>query len=264
MARLAVLSFSDGRERVHRDLVDGFTSAEGALTAALSEAGHDVLAREGIVHTSEGALAEARRIADCAPGPDDLRTTASGRSRTSRCSPRARRPARCCCSRTSTRSTPAWSACSPRPGRSTRSAASTGAPGATSRDPGVRRADRRARPAPAPRSAACAGSTFGRIGGRPMGMYTAVANADQWMRQFGVDVEEIDQWEIVRRCESVDARRASTPRASGWSARGRRPLRRRPADAGAARAPDPLLLRDARADRRVEARLLRHQGASPS
>ena len=26
------------------------------------------------------------------------------------------------------------------------------------------------------------GSTFGRIGGRPMGMYTAVANTDQWMR----------------------------------------------------------------------------------
>ena len=51
------------------------------------------------------------------------------------------------------------------------------------------------------------GSTFGRIGGRPMGMYTAVANTDQWMRVFGVDVEEIDQWELVRRSESVpDAR----------------------------------------------------------
>ncbi|MFI5587632.1 L-fucose/L-arabinose isomerase family protein [Amycolatopsis sp. NPDC051758] len=48
------------------------------------------------------------------------------------------------------------------------------------------------------------GSTFGRIGGRPMGMNTAVANTDQWQREFGVDVEEIDQWEIVRRAEAAD------------------------------------------------------------
>ncbi|GAB3903615.1 L-fucose/L-arabinose isomerase family protein [Kibdelosporangium lantanae] len=49
------------------------------------------------------------------------------------------------------------------------------------------------------------GSTFGRIGGRPMGMNTAVANTDQWQRQFGVDVEEIDQWEIVRRTDLAPA-----------------------------------------------------------
>jgi L-fucose/D-arabinose isomerase len=49
------------------------------------------------------------------------------------------------------------------------------------------------------------GSTFGRIGGRPMGMNTAVANTDQWQRQFGIDVEEIDQWEIVRRAEAAPA-----------------------------------------------------------
>jgi L-fucose isomerase len=48
------------------------------------------------------------------------------------------------------------------------------------------------------------GSTFGRIGGRPMGMYTAVSNSDRWLDQFGVDVEEIDQWEIVRRAGDVD------------------------------------------------------------
>ncbi|GAA2432863.1 L-fucose/L-arabinose isomerase family protein [Actinomadura vinacea] len=56
------------------------------------------------------------------------------------------------------------------------------------------------------------GSTFGRIGGRPMGMYTAVANTDQWMDTFGVDVEEIDQWEIVRRSELVDPGRAAKGR----------------------------------------------------
>ena len=74
------------------------------------------------------------------------------------------------------------------------------------------------------------GTTFGRIGGRPMGMYTAVSNTDQWMRQFGVDVEEIDQWELVRRSETVDAEsRPRGPRVAR-AARGGRALRRRAAD----------------------------------
>jgi L-fucose isomerase len=58
------------------------------------------------------------------------------------------------------------------------------------------------------------GQTFGRIGGRPMGMNTAVANTDQWQRQFGVDVEEIDQWEIVRRAEAAD--KAEKVRGREW------------------------------------------------
>jgi len=58
------------------------------------------------------------------------------------------------------------------------------------------------------------GSTFGRIGGRPMGMYTAVADADQWISEFGIDVEEIDQWELVRRSGSVSAARVAA--AADW------------------------------------------------
>jgi L-fucose isomerase len=58
------------------------------------------------------------------------------------------------------------------------------------------------------------GSTFGRVGGRPMGMYTAVANLDEWIHRFGVDVEEIDQWEIVRRADQVDA--GDVRRAREW------------------------------------------------
>lgn len=49
------------------------------------------------------------------------------------------------------------------------------------------------------------GETFGLFGGRPMGMYTAVANLDQWISHFGIDVEHIDQWEIVRRAELAPA-----------------------------------------------------------
>ncbi len=58
------------------------------------------------------------------------------------------------------------------------------------------------------------GSTFGRFGGRSMGMYTAVARTDEWMRRFGIDVEEIDQWEIVRRAGLVEGSRVT--RAREW------------------------------------------------
>ncbi len=47
------------------------------------------------------------------------------------------------------------------------------------------------------------GETFGCFGGRPMGMYTATVGADVWARIFGVDIEHIDQWEIVRKAETI-------------------------------------------------------------
>src|ERR1035441_7224853 len=52
------------------------------------------------------------------------------------------------------------------------------------------------------------GCTFARVGGRSMGMYTAVGRTDEWMRRFGIDVEEVDQWEIVRRSALVPASQA--------------------------------------------------------
>ncbi len=58
------------------------------------------------------------------------------------------------------------------------------------------------------------GETFGLFGGRPMGMYTAVANTDQWMELFGIDVEHIDQSEIIRR--SAEAPDAEVERAFEW------------------------------------------------
>ncbi|MHB1454076.1 MAG: L-fucose/L-arabinose isomerase family protein [Saccharofermentanales bacterium] len=52
-------------------------------------------------------------------------------------------------------------------------------------------------------TAACAvgrlkGQTFGNFGGRPLGMYTAVSNLEQWQKEFGIDVESIEQEDIVR------------------------------------------------------------------
>lgn len=41
------------------------------------------------------------------------------------------------------------------------------------------------------------GLTFGCFGGRPLGMYTAVSNPDQWQCLFGIDIEHIEQHDIV-------------------------------------------------------------------
>lgn len=48
------------------------------------------------------------------------------------------------------------------------------------------------------------GQTFGNFGGRPLGMYTAVSNLDQWQRQFGIDVDNIEQEDIVRYGHAAD------------------------------------------------------------
>ena len=151
------------------------------------------------------------------------------------------------CSPRSTRSTREWSGCWPARVRSTRSGAGTGVSGETSTDPDVGAAlDVQIRAAAA--VAALAGSTFGRIGGRPMGMYTAVAHSDTWLEKFGVDVEEIDQWEIVRRSETIDSGRVSNARrwleqhAAGVHYDGAQ------LTPEATRTTDPLLLRDARVD----------------
>jgi len=47
------------------------------------------------------------------------------------------------------------------------------------------------------------GQTFGLVGGRPMGMYTATADPAQWLKTFGVDVEHIDQGELIRLAPEV-------------------------------------------------------------
>lgn len=58
------------------------------------------------------------------------------------------------------------------------------------------------------------GSIYGLIGGRSIGMNTGVPDTIQWMRQFGVDVEHIDQLEVVRRAELVPA--AEVERGYEW------------------------------------------------
>jgi len=45
------------------------------------------------------------------------------------------------------------------------------------------------------------GMTFALIGGRSLGIDTAVADPALWMKKFGIDVDHIDQFELVRRAE---------------------------------------------------------------
>lgn len=57
------------------------------------------------------------------------------------------------------------------------------------------------------------GCTYGNFGGRPMGMYTAVANLDQWQSLFGVDVEDLEQGDIVRAGDKIPQKTVSRARA---------------------------------------------------
>lgn len=49
------------------------------------------------------------------------------------------------------------------------------------------------------------GQTFGLFGGRPLGMYTAVSNLDQWQQMFGLDVEHVEQQDLVACSQQVEA-----------------------------------------------------------
>ena len=58
------------------------------------------------------------------------------------------------------------------------------------------------------------GQTFGTFGGRPLGMYSAVANLDQWQQIFGVDIEFNEQSDIVSYAERVP--KADVDNAQKW------------------------------------------------
>ncbi|MGH8794080.1 MAG: L-fucose/L-arabinose isomerase family protein [Stackebrandtia sp.] len=202
MARIGVISVSDGRSYVQEGIADFTAGYEDRLAAALEAAGHEVVRGEEQLTSNAVAVSTARKVAaagvdltilhyavwafphftmlaaDALPGPLLLLSTidpvqpgmvgmlAAGGA----------------LDQIGRRHTRLWG--------DPDDAALIEAIGT--------------RAAAAAATGALRGSTFGRIGGRPMGMYTAVANADQWQREFGVDVEEIDQLEIVRRAEAAD------------------------------------------------------------
>jgi L-fucose isomerase len=56
---------------------------------------------------------------------------------------------------------------------------------------------------------ALVGQTYGMFGGRSLGISTGTADTAQWLRLFGVDIEQIDQLELVRVANMIDAERVS-------------------------------------------------------
>jgi L-fucose/D-arabinose isomerase len=58
------------------------------------------------------------------------------------------------------------------------------------------------------------GSVFGLFGGRSIGMNTGAVSSQEWMRRFGVDVEHIDQLQIVDRARKAEPEEVE--RAYAW------------------------------------------------
>ena len=58
------------------------------------------------------------------------------------------------------------------------------------------------------------GQTYAHIGGRSLGIETAVADPALWMETFGLDVDHIDQMELVCRAEADERLAASVQ--SNW------------------------------------------------
>jgi L-fucose isomerase len=210
VAKIGLLTFSDGREFVQRDLTAMNQGFESRLRERLVADGHEVVCGEEIVWTSELAQREARRL------------TASGCEATIfNYAVWAFPHFTAIASQFAPGPILAFSNVNPgSPGL----VAMLAAAGALDQlgvdfsrawgdiaDDGVYAKIRRF-----VRSAGVVnqlrGETYGLIGGRPMGMYSAVSNGDQFMRQFGIDIEHIDQWEIVRRSETVDPSRARAGR----------------------------------------------------
>jgi L-fucose isomerase len=212
MVKVAVMTMSDGREHVHREIEPFERAAEARIVESLERHGHDVVTGAMPVHSNESAVTVGRELA--AHHPDltlisipvwafphftmmAARETASPVALFSNVDPAypgmvgmlAGGGALDQIGRVHER---AWGSID---------------------DPEVeRRLDELARAGAAARR--LRGSTFGRIGGRPMGMYTAVSPSELWLQKFGIDVEEIDQYEVVRRCEDIPD--ADVSRARAW------------------------------------------------
>lgn len=205
MAKVGLLTVSDGRASVHGD-VGGFAAGvESRIAAALAESGHTVVRAAEVVWTNELAVSEARRIADGRPDLTILNIPVWAFPHFTMLAARELRGPLLLFSNVDP-GYPGMVGMLAAAGALDQIGRAHGRVWGEIEDAAVgARIDDHVRGGAA--AEALRGTTFGRIGGRPMGMYTAVSNPDQWLRQFGVDVEEIDQWELVRRSDAVDAAR---------------------------------------------------------
>ncbi|MBE9375644.1 L-fucose/L-arabinose isomerase family protein [Saccharopolyspora sp. HNM0983] len=210
MARIGLISISDGREHVHRRNAEFIQSKQDALVRALRAAGHEVVVGDDLVADNVLATSVARGVAAA-----DVDVTVlyyavwSFPHFTMLAADATRSPLVLVASTDPTEpglvGMLAAGGALDQIGRT--HARAWGAPDDAAL---VERIGVQATASAAVRG--LRGATFGRFGGRPMGMNTAVANTDQWQREFGIDVEEIDQYELVLRAERADPGEAKKAR----------------------------------------------------
>ena len=201
--RVGILTFSDGRKYIHEDLLATNQRYQDGLARALEATGEvDVVCGEDIVWNNEVANREGKRLAAhgvdltilnyaiwCYPHLTALATAHAPGPYLLFCNINPSEPGMVGMmaaagtldqlGRTHTR---VWGAIED-PGVLARVLSFVRAAGAV----------RRLR-----------GQTFGLFGGRPLGMYTAVANLDQWQSMFGLDVEHVEQEDVVRVARDVE------------------------------------------------------------
>ncbi|MGH3574294.1 MAG: fucose isomerase, partial [Pseudonocardiaceae bacterium] len=183
MARVGLLSFSDGRDFVHADIKTFSLDVESRIAQALEAAGHEVIRAAEPIWTNTMASTEARRVADARPALTIFNYAVWAFPHFSMLAAAA---------------TPGplllFSNIDPQfPGMVGMLAAGGGLDQVGRQHTrvwgDVADSEVRDRVLETVRAAAAvsklSGSTFGRFGGRPMGMYTAVADTDQWMSTFG-------------------------------------------------------------------------------
>ncbi len=211
MATIGLLTVSDGRASVHRDVGRFAAEVETAIAGVLEGAGHTVVRAREVLWTNELAVAEARRLAGYRPDLTVINIPVWAFPHFTMLAARETPGSLLLFSNTDPRY-PGMVGMLAAAGALDQIGRSYGRAWGDIEDPAVfRRIQEHALAAGA--TSSLSGSTFGRIGGRPMGMYTAVSNPDQWMRQFGVDVEEIDQWEIVRRSSEINGSKVAAARS---------------------------------------------------
>jgi L-fucose isomerase len=210
MTKVGLLTVSDGRPSVHQEVTGFSAGVEDRIAGRLEQAGYEVVRGQEQLWTTDRAVSEARRIADQRPALTIINIPVWAFPHfTMRAARELDGPLLL------------FSSLDPKFPGMVGMLAAGGALDQIGRghgrawgevdDPAVwAKINSHIQAGAAVQS--LRGSTFGRIGGRPMGMYTAVSNSDRWLDQFGIDVEEIDQWEIVRRADEIDAGKVTSAR----------------------------------------------------
>lgn len=212
MARIGLLTFSDGRDFVHHDLIPFIEDIEQKIIGTLEAKGHEVIQGQELIWTNEIATREARRLADARPDLTIFNIPVWAFPHFTMIAAHAT-PGAMLLFSTLKPQYPGMVGMLAAAGGLDQIGRTYGRAWGDIADPEVfARIESYIHAATAVN--ALAGSTFGRIGGRPMGMYTAVSSTEQWMEKFGVDVEEIDQWELVRRSDLIE--KTKVRKARNW------------------------------------------------